>query len=146
MTTRIGLWIDHREATIVSTTASGNHVEQVLSKIESPLRDSNAGTLHGRSEPRVPADDRRQNVLTGHLNIYYDRVIDCIRDAESVLIFGPGEAKGELLKRLEYRALVALVDSVEPADKMTDKQIAAKVIKHYADRAATVRGATRTAV
>jgi hypothetical protein len=47
------------------------------------------------------ADDLRQRELTGDLNVYYDEVISCIRDAESILIFGPGEAKGELKKRLE---------------------------------------------
>jgi hypothetical protein len=38
----------------------------------------------------VPADDRRQRTLTKHLNISYDVVIACIRDAEAILIFGPG--------------------------------------------------------
>jgi len=37
----------------------------------------------------------------GHLANYYDEVIACIGDAETILIFGPGEAKGELKKRME---------------------------------------------
>ena len=32
---------------------------------------------------------------------YYDEVIAVIRDAQAILILGPGEAKGELKKRLE---------------------------------------------
>lgn len=39
---------------------------------------------------------RGKNALKGYLNFYYDEVISFIRDAESVLIFGPGEAKTEL--------------------------------------------------
>jgi hypothetical protein len=38
----------------------------------------------------------RLRALKGHLNIYYDAVIASIRGAESIWIFGPGEAKGEL--------------------------------------------------
>ena len=41
------------------------------------------------------------NQLGNHLNDYYDEVIAVIRDADAIQIFGPGEAKGELEKRLE---------------------------------------------
>jgi hypothetical protein len=79
----------------------------------------------------VPADDSRQKAFTGHLNIYYDAVIAAMRDAESILIFGPGEAKGELRKRLERNNLDGRIVAVETVDKMTDRQIAAKVRQHF---------------
>jgi hypothetical protein len=81
----------------------------------------------------VPADDSRQRALTGHLNQYYDAVIAGIRGAEAILIFGPGEAKGELKKRLEKDKLGGKIVGVETADKMTDHQIAAKVREHFAN-------------
>jgi len=59
-------------------------------------------------------------------------VIASIRDAESILIFGPGEAKGELKKRLEGDKLGGRIVSIETVDKMTDRQIAAKVRQHFA--------------
>jgi hypothetical protein len=79
----------------------------------------------------VQADDRRQRKLTGHLNIYYDAVIACIRDAETILIFGPGEAKGELKKRLETNKLSGRIVGIETIDKMTDRQVAAKVRQYF---------------
>jgi hypothetical protein len=45
--------------------------------------------------------DSCQKTFTGHLNSYYDAVLMCLRDAESILIIGPGEAKGELKDRLD---------------------------------------------
>jgi hypothetical protein len=81
----------------------------------------------------VPADDSRQRAYTGHLNIYYDAVIASIRDAESILIFGPGEAKGEMKKRLEGLNLGERIVGVETVDKMTDRQIAAKVRQRFAE-------------
>ena len=51
------------------------------------------------------ADDSRERKRTGQLNLYYDAVIAGIRAADSLLIFGPGEAKGELAKRLERQPL-----------------------------------------
>ena len=48
------------------------------------------------------------------------------------MIFGPGEAKLELEKELnESKELRAKVVSVEAADKMTERQIAAKVRRYF---------------
>jgi len=58
-------------------------------------------------------------------------VIASIRDAESILIFGPGETKGELEERLKKNGLGGRIVGVETADKMTDRQIAAKVRQHF---------------
>jgi hypothetical protein len=56
-----------------------------------------------------------------------------IGGAESILIFGPGEAKGELKKRLQRRNLGGRIAVLETVDKMTDRQIAAKVRQHFAE-------------
>ena len=68
---------------------------------------------------------------TGLLNINYNAVIACVRDAESILIFGPGEAKGELKKRLERNKLGGRIVGIEAIDRMTDRQIAAKVRRYF---------------
>ena len=54
-----------------------------------------------------------------------------ISDAESILLFGPGEAKSELKKRLEKDNLGDRIAGVETADKMTDLQIAAKDKEYF---------------
>jgi hypothetical protein len=135
MRTKVGLWIDHKKAIVVAVTDKGEETGLIISKVEKQLRRSGASPLKGSYKSRhVPADDIRQRSFTGHLNIYYDAVIASIRDAESILIFGPGEAKGELKKRLEKNNLGGLVVGIETADKMTDRQIAAKVRKHFIDQ------------
>jgi len=128
MTKQAGVWIDHRKAVIVILTDEGQKIRLVISRSERQLRRSGDSPLKGSFEPQlVPQDDRRQRSFTGQLNIHYDAVIACIRDAESILIFGPGEAKGELKERLERDNLGGRIASVETADKMTDRQITAKV-------------------
>jgi hypothetical protein len=134
MRTGVGLWIDHNKAIVVAITESGEEIGLVISKAEKQLRRSGDSPLKGPYESqKVPADNRRQRALTGHLNIYYDAVIACIGDAESILIFGPGEAKGELKKRLDKNGLGRRIAGVETVDKMTDRQIAAKVRQHFAE-------------
>ena len=132
MMTGVGVWIDHKKAIIVAITEKGDEAALVVSRVEKQLRRSGDSPLKGTYEQhQVPADDMRQRAYTGHLNIYYDAVIACLRDAESILIFGPGEAKGELKERLKKRNLGGRIVGVETVDKMTDRQIAAKVRGYF---------------
>jgi len=135
MRTKAGLWIDHKKAIIVAVTDKGEEVGLIVSRVEKQLQRSGDSPLKGRYEShKVPADDSRQRTFTGHLNIYYEAVIASLRDAESILIFGPGEAKGELKKHLEENKLGGRIAGVETVDKMTDRQIAAKVRKYFAEK------------
>ncbi len=133
MKAKVGLWIDHRKAIVVAVSDKGEETGLVISAIEKQARRSPGSRHSGSYEPQqVPADDSRQRAFTGHLNIYYDAVIASIRDAEAILLFGPGEAKGELKKRLKRIDLGGRIVSFETVDKMTNRQIAAKVRRHFA--------------
>ena len=137
MSKQLGLWIDRRQATIVTVTEQGEVISEILSDVESQLRRSGDSPLKGSYEAlQVPADDRRQMILTGELNTYYDEVIGQIRDADSILIVGPGAAKHELQQRLEENRLGAKVVGVETVDHLTEPQIAAKIRQHFANNTA----------
>lgn len=132
MTNKTGIWIDHRKAVIVTVLDQGEQVDTISSNVEKHAERTGDSPLTGRYEAQqVPADDKRQRALTGHMNAFYDTVIDKIATAEAMFIFGPGEAKGELKRRLEHRQLGSRVGAVEAADKLTDRQISAKVRHHF---------------
>jgi len=133
MTTQVGLWIDHRKATIVAMTEQGAETSEILSDLEKQLWQSGDSPVKATYESfQVPADNSRQRARTGELNTYYDEVILQIRDADSILIIGPGTAKHELQKRLEENRLGSRVVGVETVDNLTEPQIAAKVRQHFA--------------
>ncbi len=132
MSGKAGIWIDHRNAVIVALGEGAEHATRIASHVEKHLERGGDRPMKGSYEPlQVPADDSRQHALTGELNAYYDAVIAALRSYDRLLIFGPGEAKGELHKRLEKAKLHARVDAVQTADKMTDPQIAAMVRAHF---------------
>jgi hypothetical protein len=134
MRTKVGLWIDHRKAIVVAVTDKGEETGLVISMVEKQLQRSGDSPLKGRYESqKVPADDSRQRKFTRNLNIYYDAVIASIRDAESILIFGPGEAKGELKQRLKKSKLGGRIVGIETVDKMTNRQISAKIRQYFAE-------------
>ena len=133
MKTKAGLWIDHRQAIVVIVSATGEEIKQISSHAEKQLRRTGSTPLQGNFEAqKVPSDDRQLRVFTAQLNTFYDEVIDCIRDAESILILGPGEAKDELKARLAEKKLDDRISGVETVDNMTDPQIAAKVRQYFA--------------
>lgn len=87
-------------------------------------------TAHYEAQ-QVHADDSRDREFMYHLQRYYDQVIALIHNADAILIFGPGEAKGELRKRLEHDKPRGRVLAVETNDKMTDHEIAEKVRERF---------------
>lgn len=132
MRTIVGLWIDHRKAVITVVSDKGEETKVIESNVEKqPGRSAGIRSTTPYESQKVPADDSREQEFTGHLHGYYDEIIATIRDAESIFIFGPGEAKGELRKRLERDKLGGSIVAVETVDKMTDRQIAAKVREYF---------------
>ena len=134
MKAKVGLWIDHRKAVIVTVTDKGEETKVVESNVEKQSQRSGDSPMEGHFESqKVRADDSRQRAFTRELDVYYDAVIACLRDAESILILGPGEAKNELKKRLDKKRLGRRIEGVGTADKMTDRQIELKIREYFAE-------------
>jgi hypothetical protein len=132
MMKNIGLWIDHKKAIIVIQSEQGEDMQQIESGVGRHV------PYRGAPHPRSPysaqyqqGDDQLDNKFTEQLNRFYEKVIAQLRGAEAVVIFGPGEAKGELEKRIAHEKVNIQILGIEPADKLTDRQIAAKVRNYF---------------
>jgi hypothetical protein len=130
---QVGLWIDHRKAIIITLTdtSESSQIRQVTSHLESDARPGGGWPAHSGQDYKANTEDHQDRRITGHLCRYYDEVITTIRHAESILIFGPGEAKGELKKRIESKGLKGCKITVETAGEMTIPQITARVRQHF---------------
>ena len=130
-----GLWIDHRKAVIVIVTDKEEETKEITSNIEKHVRFSGGShSVSADGRLQATAEDQRDRQYANHLNRYYDEVVNYIHDVEHIQIFGPGEAKGELEKRLGRKNFAGHVDVIETVDKMTDRQIAAKVRLRFKDK------------
>ena len=118
----VALWIDHRQAVIAAVTGDTEDLARIVSGLEKHVRFSG-----GEGE----AEDSRDKRFEGHLRQYYDKVVASLRDARSILILGPGEAKHEVEKHLRDAGLGKTIVGVETADKMTDPQIAAAARRRF---------------
>lgn len=128
MKRKVGLWIDHRKAVIVTIFEDKEEIKEIESDMEKHVRFSGGAQ-------KVREEDQQERRFSNHLNKYYDSIKMLIKDADSILIFGPGEAKGELKKRLEneYQNQIGRVICLETEDKMTGPQIAAKVREYFSE-------------
>ena len=125
MKKEVGLWIDHREAVIVTLQDKAEDIQHVESDVEKRVRYSGAADTNGVGE------DKRDRRIEGHLEHYYDEVMTHLQDATAVLIMGPAEAKNEFHKHMEKKLPTTKIVNVEAADKMTDAQIVAKVRRNF---------------
>jgi len=129
----VGLWIDHRKAVIVTILGDDKPIMLTMrSNIEPHVRfTAGARSKVPHLSVETTAEDQRDRRFAHHLAIYYDGVISHLREAEAILVFGPGEAKRELEKRLEGKGLASRIIAVESVDKLTDRQIVAKVRRRF---------------
>ncbi len=127
MKKNIGLWIDHREAVIVVITDKDEQIIKIKSNSEKQTRVAGGSRKDGLQQ----TESVRDNKFANNLGQFYDDVIAQIRDAALIQIFGPGEAKGELVKSLEAEGLKERIVGVETTDNMTDNQIMAKVRERF---------------
>ena len=128
-----GLWVDHEKAIIVSLMGESHKVIHVESDIEGRFR------LKGGSRSNTPwgiqsatSESKRDFRYSKHLNIYFQNIIDLLKEAKQIYIFGPGEAKFELKKKIEKNNMfLDKISDIETTDKLTEPQIVAKVKKYF---------------
>jgi len=134
MDRNIGLWIDHKQAYVISD--QDGIVEVIPSQIEPPAHYSGGTQLGGKQNQKADTEFRKSDRFRLQLKKYYQQVISALKDANSILIIGPGEAKVEFGKALtKYKSLQNRVLKVETADKMTKNQMVAYVRKFYKNEA-----------
>ncbi|MDP2035833.1 MAG: hypothetical protein Q8L04_00500 [Ignavibacteria bacterium] len=125
MKSAVGLWIDHRKAVVVRIIDKLEEIKVITSNVDKHIRFS--GEAQKQAE-----EDQQDRRFRNQLNQFYDGVISFLRDAESILIIGPGKAKLEFKKRLETETQTGRIVGLETVDKMTDNQIVARGKGYFA--------------
>lgn len=132
MEKQIGLWIDHKQAVIVILEGKKEELRKIESNMEKHIRYKGGARGKTAYSPQfLSAETQEDRRFREHLNKYYQQVISMVGGADSLLIFGAGEAKHEFEKRLKHEGNRARNIYVEAADKLTERQIAARVRKFF---------------
>ena len=79
MKIKTGLWVDHREAILVTLTETGEQIHHIDSGVQKQER--RLGRPPGETTPvsiasgQVPPDDVREREYQDHLVRYYDKIL-----------------------------------------------------------------------
>ena len=127
-----GVWIDHPKALMVLMTPAGEPTSLTVSKVEKHPQRSGDSPLKGRyAADQVPADDSRQKAAHRGTQRLLRRSDRGSSECRFVHHFWTGRGQGRAEEAALKRKLRGRVAAVETADKMTDRQIAAKVRGHF---------------
>jgi len=121
-----GVWIDHEKALIVQTNEVGEEmqVKELVSELEP---HSKAGRSDG--EHLTMTDQRSHNESRGQeMKDFCKSILGELRDADEIVIFGPGNAKENLKNCIEGdHDLAPKLKAVETTHPLSEKELEAKV-------------------
>ena len=124
-TKNLGIWMDHSSAHLMEFTTDPITTEIISSKFTHQEKE------HSLSKSENLMHNKEQNQQSA----YYKRLGDAIRNYEDVIIFGPTNAKSELLNLLRADHNFENIKlEIEQADKMTQNQQHAFVKDYFSRR------------
>ena len=119
---QLGIWMDHSNAVLMEVTEDAIVENIVVSEL---TQDEKLAGLH-KNENFL-----HKKVQNFQLN-YYRKLRDTIKNYRDVLVFGPTNAKNELLNLVKRDHLFENIKIlVVPADKMTENEMHSYVKEYF---------------
>ncbi|HZK98008.1 MAG TPA: hypothetical protein VFC67_27650 [Prolixibacteraceae bacterium] len=118
---QLGIWMDHSTANLIGLNADSTENRTILAQV-----GEQDEALNSRDETLI--QNKEQNELTD----FFSRLSDVIINYDEVLLFGPTNAKTELVNifNADHRFDEVKIE-VKTADKMTENQQQAFVKEHF---------------
>lgn len=129
----IGIWIDKRQAKIVTLGDGEENLIIVPSEIDEFNPTGGSGTRMKGGPQDVVQDSKYLNREKRQLQEFFKRIVPNLTDADDILIIGPAETGAKLYSELreKYSNIFDKTRPVEKADVMTDNQLKALVRDHF---------------
>jgi hypothetical protein len=122
---KIGIWMDHSSAHLMEFTT--DPIRTTI--ITSSFTPQEKGNSLGKSENLMHNKEQQQRAA------YYKEIGEAIKKYEEVLLFGPTDAKVELLNLLRKDHLFEKIKiETKQTDKMTENQEHAFVKDYFSKR------------
>lgn len=121
----LGIWMDHQDAHLMEFTTDPIITTTIESKFTHQEKEK---TLH-RGENLMHNKEQHEEAA------YYKELGEIIRNYNDILLFGPTEAKVELLNvlRNDHRFADIIIE-IKSTDKMTENQQHAFVREYFSKR------------
>lgn len=132
MGNNVGIWLDSHRAVIISLVNGEPHIKEVHNNLES-YQNTKGSRSSSPWGPQDVGSGTNELERTKHqMKIYFDAIIDHVKNAKAVMVFGPAEAKVHFEKEfLKHKDIAGKLLAVETSDKMTDNQMTTHVREFY---------------
>lgn len=133
MKKQAGIWIDAKQAIIVYLNESGQEMKKVQSDIEKKVRVPGEGKWFTRMGNQFFNFDRKKEAhRVRDTQAFFKDIQQELAGVEELVLFGPAAKKSELEKYLQEQGPSGCtIQAVQPADSMTDNQVAAWVRQFF---------------
>ncbi len=129
----IGVWMDKEKAYVITICDNTEKMITVFSEIESYHIRGGSGSKFKGGPQDVVQDSKYLEREKHSFKTYFKEIAQYLRDADSIVIFGPAEAGIKFKKRLQkkYNVIGNKVKAVIKADSMTINQTKALVRDYF---------------
>jgi stalled ribosome rescue protein Dom34 len=110
---QVAVWVDHREAIVtIFKDAHLLHEEEIFSEANPQTHGDHLSKKHIQAH---------QHAILEH---FYKEIIQDLKSADQVIIYGPGQAKHELAKHIQAdKSLQGHILDVIATEKMTETEL-----------------------
>jgi len=136
MKKNIGIWIDTREAMIVTVNEEGSSTRVIDSKVETRERvEGESKDISRFGDQSIDHEKAKEHRVDHAKKHFLKKVMSELGTVDELVLFGPAGMKNELKKAIEAdRSLAPKLKDVLSADSMSDKQVAALVRDYFKER------------
>ena len=130
---KVGIWIDQKEADLITLTSNAIHTKTIYSDIESRIRIEGETKQFGRFGDQFLVDEKgKQNRVKEYTQRYLLRVVKELSKADEILLFGPAQMKMKMEKIiLSMPELASKLKDTQTSENMTHNQKLAYVKDFY---------------
>jgi hypothetical protein len=131
---KAAVWVDQETAYIFRIEGETEIPDEVIkSGVESRIRTKGEGKVSARfGNAFIDDQEKKQSRQRNQRKKYFNEIIEKIDDADYIYLFGPGRGKEELNNAIEKaHVFKGKVMAIEPADKITQNQMRAKVNEYF---------------
>ncbi len=129
---KAGIWIDREHATAVLVSDEENELQSFQAGTSEPFPQTSASRAkHEFTRNDFVAENRLEQKHTNARIEMYDSILRYVAGADTLFIFGPGEAKKEFQNYISTSGNTKHDVVIETSDKMTSPQLVAKTREHF---------------
>ena len=130
---KVGIWIDQKEANLITLTKKAIHSKTIYSDIETRIRIEGESKQFGRFGDQYLVDEKgKDNRVKEYTQKYMLRIVKELSKADEIFLFGPAQMKLKLEKLISGIPELAIkMKGMQASENMTHNQKLAYVKDYY---------------